>query len=61
MQRLKEGDAHDGSSSSSDTQPGLSVAQNDLQPLRLPRSPSEALRLLYPGMCDIQTCVWAGG
>jgi len=50
MQRLIEGDAHGGPSSSSDTQPGLSVARNDMQPLRLPREPSEALRLLDPNM-----------
>jgi len=50
MQRVKEGDAHGGPSSSSDTQPGLSAAQNDTQPLRLPREPSEALRLLDPNM-----------
>jgi hypothetical protein len=50
MQRLIEGDAHGCPSSSSDTQPGLSVARNDTQPLRLPREPSEALRLLDPNM-----------
>ena len=50
MQRLIEGGTNGGPSSSSDTQPGLSVAQNDMQPLRLPREPSEALRLLDPNM-----------
>jgi len=50
MQRLLEGDAHAGPSSSSDTQPGLSIAENDIQPLRMPRQPSEALRLLDPNM-----------
>jgi hypothetical protein len=50
MQRLKEGDAYGGPSSSSDTQPGPSVAQNNMQPLRLPQEPSEALRLLDSDM-----------
>lgn len=49
MQRLIEGDTH-GGPSNSDTHPGLSVAQDDMQPLRLPREPSEALRLLDPNM-----------
>jgi hypothetical protein len=50
MQRLIEGDPHGGPSSSSDNQPGVSVAQDDMQPLRLPHEPSEALRLLDPNM-----------
>lgn len=51
MQRLIEGDADGGGpSSSSDNQPGLSLAEDDMQPLRLPREPSEALRLLDPNM-----------
>ena len=50
MQRLNEGDVHGGPSSSSDTRPGLSVAQNDAQPLHLPRETLEALRLLDPKM-----------
>lgn len=50
MQRLIDGNSHGGPSSSSDSQPGLSVAQDDMQPLRLPREPSEALRLLDPNM-----------
>jgi hypothetical protein len=50
MQRVIEGDACGGPSSSSDTQPGPSVAQDGMKPLRLPREPSEALRLLDPNM-----------
>jgi hypothetical protein len=50
MQRLIDSDAHHSPPSTSDTQPGLAVAQDDVQPLRLPREPSEALRLLDPNM-----------
>jgi hypothetical protein len=50
MQSLIEGTAHGDPSSSSDTQPGLSVAQNDMHPLRMPQERSEALRLLDPNM-----------
>jgi hypothetical protein len=50
MQRLMEGDPQGGPSSSSDNQPGLSVAQDGEQPLRLPHECPEALRLLDPNM-----------
>ena len=50
MQRLLEGDAHAGPSSSSDTQPGLSIAENDIQSFCLPHEPSEALQLPDPNM-----------
>ena len=50
IQRLREGDVHGGPPPSSDTQPGLSVAQNDVHPLRLPHKTSEALQLMDSNM-----------
>jgi hypothetical protein len=50
IQRLIDGDTHDGSSASTDIEPRPTVTEDVMKPLRLPRETSEALRLLNPNM-----------